>query len=184
MHTHWSDGSGTVADMAAAGQERGYDYIGITDHSKGLKIAGGIDEIQLSEQMREIEEVNQRIASSGGNLTVLRSSELNLNPRGEGDMQPQVLSQLDIVLGSFHSALRVKEDQTERYLAALRNPSIQVLVIQGILIMPDSSRRIGNFVAQEPDAIISRIRLNRVHCRARPRHDGRLRPHSRAGRGK
>ena len=64
------------------------------------------------------------------------------------------------------------------------NPSVQVLVIQGILIMPDSSRRIGNFVAQEPDAIISRIRLNRVHCRARPRHDGRLRPHSRAGGGK
>lgn len=64
------------------------------------------------------------------------------------------------------------------------NAAVQVLVIQGILIMPDSSRRIGNFVAHQPDAIVSRIRLSRVHCRARPSHDGRLRPHSRAGRGK
>ena len=52
---------------------------------------------------------------------------MNLNPRGEGDMEPAALRSLDIVLGSFHSALRRKEDQTERYLAALRNPHIQIL---------------------------------------------------------
>jgi DNA polymerase (family 10) len=63
----------------------------------------------------------------GGNLTILRSLEMNLNPRGEGDMQERALDKLDIVLGSFHSALRTAEDQTFRYLAALRNPSIQVL---------------------------------------------------------
>src|SRR5438046_840497 len=52
---------------------------------------------------------------------------MNLNPLGEGDMEPEALRSLDIVLGSFHSALRRKEDQTERYLAALRNPNIQIL---------------------------------------------------------
>jgi len=52
---------------------------------------------------------------------------MNLNPRGEGDMDPRSLARLDIVLGAFHSALRTKEDQTPRYLAALRNPDIQIL---------------------------------------------------------
>jgi DNA polymerase (family 10) len=63
----------------------------------------------------------------GGKLTVLRSIEMNLNPRGEGDMDPKSLSALDLVLGSFHSSLRRTDDQTERYLAALRNPHIQIL---------------------------------------------------------
>jgi histidinol phosphatase-like PHP family hydrolase len=58
---------------------------------------------------------------------VLRSIELNLNPRGEGDMDKGVLAKLDIVLGSFHSALRMRDDQTQRYLAAIRNSSIQIL---------------------------------------------------------
>jgi histidinol phosphatase-like PHP family hydrolase len=58
---------------------------------------------------------------------VLRSIELNLSPRGEGDMEPRALEKLDVVLGCFHSSLRKKEDQTARYLAALRNPSIHIL---------------------------------------------------------
>jgi histidinol phosphatase-like PHP family hydrolase len=125
MHTGWSDGSASIQEMAEAARERGYHYVGITDHSKGLKIAGGIDEKALSKQGREIAGVNRAMAGSG--LTVLRSIEMNLNPRGEGDMDPKSLARLDIVLGAFHSALRTKEDQTPRYLAALRNPDIQIL---------------------------------------------------------
>ena len=60
-------------------------------------------------------------------VTVLRSIEMNLNPRGEGDMDRKSLARLDFVLGAFHSALRTKEDQTQRYLAALRNPYVQIL---------------------------------------------------------
>jgi histidinol phosphatase-like PHP family hydrolase len=67
------------------------------------------------------------ISKSGAHLSVLRSIEMNLNPRGEGDMSPDSLLGLDLVLGSFHSALRITEDQTERYLAALRNPHIHIL---------------------------------------------------------
>ncbi len=122
MHTHWSDGSGAIVEMAEAGASRGYEYIGITDHSKGLKIAGGIDEGALREQAAEIEEANR-----DSSCRVLRSIELNLNPRGEGDMEPCALDELDIVLGSFHSSLRTKEDQTSRYLAALRNPDVHIL---------------------------------------------------------
>ena len=127
MHTLWSDGSGTIGEMADAAKERGYEYVAITDHSKSLKIAGGIDERTLKKQEREIARLNTLTSRSGEKLTILRSIELNLNLRGEGDMLPRSLSSLDIVLGSFHSSLRTTQDQTDRYLAALRNPNIQIL---------------------------------------------------------
>jgi histidinol phosphatase-like PHP family hydrolase len=125
MHTEWSDGSGSITEMAAAGLERGYEYIAITDHSKGLKIAGGIDELALAKQGDEIALWNKGRQRTP--FRVLCSIEMNLNPQGQGDMDPTALHRLDLVLGSFHSALRKKEDQTERYLAALRNPDIHVL---------------------------------------------------------
>ncbi|HEX4652972.1 MAG TPA: PHP domain-containing protein [Candidatus Udaeobacter sp.] len=127
MHSLWSDGSGTVAEMADAAIEGSYEYIGITDHSKGLKIAGGIDEPKLEKQGAEIRKLNMSLRKSGRELMVLRSIEMNLNPRGEGDMSPQSLLALDLVLGSFHSSLRSTEDQTDRYLAALRNPHVHIL---------------------------------------------------------
>jgi histidinol phosphatase-like PHP family hydrolase len=126
MHTQWSDGSGSVADMAAGAEERGYQYIAITDHSKGLKIAGGIDEKALAKQGAEIARTNASIQKKAGRVTVLRSIELNLNPRGQGDMSPSALRKLDIILGSFHSSLRKTDDQTERYLAAVRNRQVHI----------------------------------------------------------
>jgi histidinol phosphatase-like PHP family hydrolase len=127
MHSRWSDGSATIAEMANAAKERSYEYIAITDHSKALKIAGGIDERALKRQGTEIAKVNVALSKSGSQLTVLRSIEMNLNPHGQGDMSPDSLLDLDLVLGSFHSALRTTEDQTERYLAALRNPHVHIL---------------------------------------------------------
>jgi putative hydrolase len=127
MHTRWSDGSGDVRAMAEAAIGRGYEYIAITDHSKGLSIANGIDEKKLRRQSAEIDAVNRELRRSGKSVTVLHSIELNLSPAGAGDMDPLALQSLDIVLGSFHSALRRKEDQTERYLAAIRNPDVQIL---------------------------------------------------------
>jgi len=127
MHSRWSDGSGTIAEMANAAIDKSYEYIAITDHSKGLKIAGGINERDLEQQEAEIAKLNTVLRKSGRNLAVLRSIEMNLNTRGEGDMSRESLSALDLVLGSFHSSLRKVEDQTDRYLAALRNPHIQIL---------------------------------------------------------
>lgn len=122
MHTTWSDGAGSVAEMATAAAQRGYDYISITDHTKGLKIAGGIDERELERQAEEIQTANKTAA-----VRIWRSAEVNLSPAGEVDMEAGALAGLDVVLGSFHSQLRKTEDQTERYLAALRNPLIQIL---------------------------------------------------------
>ena len=127
MHTLWSDGSGSVQDMAEAAVSRGYSHIAITDHSKGLKIAGGIDEDQLAKQAEEINAINETMRGTPDDFRILRSVELNLSPTGAGDMEQSALDGLDVILGCFHSALRRKEDQTERYLAALCNPSIHIL---------------------------------------------------------
>lgn len=125
MHTQWSDGAGTVAEMAEAGMQRGYRYIAITDHTQGLKIAGGLDEKRLREQGREITALNHALKKQGHEFTVLRSAEMNLSPTGEGDMPASALQRLDLVLGCFHSGLRRPDDQTARYLAGLRNPHIR-----------------------------------------------------------
>jgi histidinol phosphatase-like PHP family hydrolase len=123
MHTTWSDGSGSVLDMARAGIERGYSYIGITDHSKGLKIAGGINEYEVARQGEEIDEANAELDG----FTILKSIELNLSPSGAADLDEKALRKLDLVVGSFHSALRRMEDQTARYMAALENDCVHIL---------------------------------------------------------
>ena len=127
MHSTWSDGTGTIPEMAEAAAQRDYEYIAITDHAQSLKIAGGIDPRQLRRQAKEIDHVNEQLATAGKRTRVLRSIELNLNPQGAGDMPAESLAALDVVLGCFHSALRKKEDQTERYVQALHNPDIQIL---------------------------------------------------------
>lgn len=127
MHSTHSDGSVTVAEMASGAVERGYGYIAMTDHSKGLRIARGMDEERLMAQVRDIDEVNERLTEADAGLVVLRSIELNFDKRGDGDMDTTVLDALDVVVGSFHSQLRRAEDQTERALGAVRNPHVQII---------------------------------------------------------
>lgn len=126
MHTTYSDGAEPIAAMVAEGVERDYDYIGITDHSK-LRIANGMNEEQLARQLVEIDELNESLAASGAGFRILKSLEMNLDLVGAGDMPAEALAPLDLVLGSFHSQLRKTEDQTPRYLGAVRNPDVNVL---------------------------------------------------------
>jgi len=123
VHTTWSDGSASIAEMAAAARAAGLEYLAITDHSQGLEIAGGMDEAELARQQIEIARVND----AAGEIRVLRSLEMNLRPDGSGDMAPESLAGLDLVLGAFHSALRRTDDQTARYVAALRGAHVHVL---------------------------------------------------------
>jgi histidinol phosphatase-like PHP family hydrolase len=128
MHTTWSDGTEPLREMVREAKGLwGYEYIGITDHSKGLKIAGGMEEEQLAEQGDDIALVNGELDSAGSRMRVLRSIEMNLSPEGVQDMEPEALARLDLVLAAFHSKLRVTEDQTDRYLRALANPTFHVL---------------------------------------------------------
>jgi putative hydrolase len=128
MHTTWSDGAAPLPDVVAEADALwGYEFIAITDHSKGLKIARGMDERQLAQQGERIGQVNRQLHARGSHLRVLRSIEMNLSPEGVQDMEPEALARLDLVLGAFHSSLRPPHDQTERYLRALRNPTFHIL---------------------------------------------------------
>ncbi|MEA2453436.1 MAG: putative hydrolase [Actinomycetota bacterium] len=127
MHSEESDGSVPIEEMARSGIDLGYSYIAITDHSKGLKIAGGMTEEQFADQGRRIDALNAQLAGQGADFKVLKAIEMNLSPDGSGDMERDCLASLDLVLGSFHSQLRRKEDQTDRYIAGIENPDIDVL---------------------------------------------------------
>jgi histidinol phosphatase-like PHP family hydrolase len=122
MHTVDSDGNATLEEMVDAC--RRYEFIAITDHTKGLQIAGGMDEEGFARQGAAIDALNEK---RGGLPRVLKSMEMNLDPEGNGDMEPEVFASLDLVLGAFHSKLRLKEDQTARYQAAIRNRTVDVL---------------------------------------------------------
>jgi histidinol phosphatase-like PHP family hydrolase len=124
MHTTWSDGAEPLEVMVKAAMDRGYEYVAVTDHSVGLSIARGMSEDKLREQWRAIDDLSVSIPDS---FSVLRGLEMNLSPEGTGDMSDEVLRGVDVVLGAFHSRLRVTEDQTERYLRALSNPNVNVL---------------------------------------------------------
>ena len=127
MHSTYSDGSLSIKEMAMHALDLDYSYIAMTDHSKGLRIAGGMTEERLAQQGAEIDELNAYFETNDVDFRVLKALEMNLSPAGEGDMEPESLEPLDLVLGSFHSQLRKKEDQTDRYVAGVRNPHVNVL---------------------------------------------------------
>ena len=127
VHTTDSDGALPLREMAMAARQLGRPFIAITDHSKSLTIANGMDEERARDQGGRIDELNVELDAAGDPFRVLRSMEMDVFVDGAADMEPEVLAPLDLVLGAFHSKLRLREDQTERYLAALRNPSVHVL---------------------------------------------------------
>ena len=121
-HTVWSDGHSTTEEMLEAAAARGYAYLLITDHSQGLPIAHGLSPERLREQWAEFDAL-----AGGFPVRILRGMEMNIDEEGAGDMPEESLRELDVILGAFHSALRRTDDQTERYLAAIRNPWVDVL---------------------------------------------------------
>lgn len=127
MHTLSSDGHASLQDMARRCLALGYTHMAVTDHSQGLPIARGMDGPTLQAQAAEVSLLNQTLADERVEFRVLHGIEMNLTPDGEGDTDPAVLGGLDIVLGAFHSKLRLPDDQTARYLRALSNPTVDVL---------------------------------------------------------
>ena len=124
VHTTWSDGDGTPLEMATAAASRGYAYVGFTDHTKGLPIAGGMPEETVRKQWLEIAHVANEMPDG---FTILRSLEMNLSVDGAGDMDEALLEELDLLVAAFHSKLRVTTDETARYLRAVRNARMNIL---------------------------------------------------------
>lgn len=124
MHSVWSDGSQTLADIIEGGIERGYEFAAITDHSYGLPIAGGVSMARLVEQHREIDALNRRFRKK---FRLLKGIEANIRGDGSVDMTADELAQLEVVVAAPHSALRTTGDQTTRMLTAVQSPGIHIL---------------------------------------------------------
>jgi putative hydrolase len=124
MHSDWSDGSQTLAEIVETGIARGYTHAAVTDHSYGLPIAGGLSMARVAEQHREIDALNARYQ---GRFRLLKGIEANIRADGSVDMTSAELAQMEIVVAAPHSALRSSADQTARMLGALQTPGVHIL---------------------------------------------------------
>jgi len=123
MHSTWSDGRNSIEEMVEACAARGYEYMVISDHSKALAMAGGLDAYRLRLQWLEIDQVRARHPE----IQVLKAMEVDILGDGSLDLEDEMLAGLDLVLVSLHSRFDLPADQqTERVLRALEHPAVDV----------------------------------------------------------
>jgi DNA polymerase (family 10) len=123
-HSTSSDGVDSIEQMARAAQQRGYAYTGITDHSKSLKIARGLSEAALREQIRVIDQLNARFKG----FRILKSAEVDILADGTLDYPNDLLKDLDYTVCSIHSRFALgRNEQTERILRAMDNRYFTIL---------------------------------------------------------
>ena len=124
MHTVETDGRNTIEQMAAAAEEYGYKYIAITDHSKNLAFANGLDDERAVEHIQRIRAVNDMV----GELTILAGIEVDILADGTLDLSDSVLEQMDIVIASVHSHFNQSpSEMTDRLLKAVENPNTSLI---------------------------------------------------------
>jgi DNA polymerase (family 10) len=123
-HSTYSDGRNSIEEMARAAAERGYEYIVMTDHSKSLTVAHGLDKKRLAEQAEEVARVN----GSMNGFRVLRGIEVDIMADGSLDLDDDTLSNLDFVVASVHSRFRQNmDDMTRRICSAIENPHVDAI---------------------------------------------------------
>ena len=123
-HTDWSDGAGTLEEMAEAARARGYRYLVISDHTQSLGVANGLTVERLQQQRAEIDRLNEQ----WDDFTLLQGCELEIKADGSLDFPDEVLAELDFVVASAHTSLRQERDQiTQRVLNAVQNPFVDVI---------------------------------------------------------
>lgn len=123
-HTRATDGTASIKAMARAAREAGLEYLAITDHSRRLTVAHGLDEKALRRQMEEIDRLNETLEG----ITLLKGIEVDILEDGSLDLPPDVLCELDLVVAAVHSAFRLsRRRQTERILRAMDSPCFSIL---------------------------------------------------------
>jgi DNA polymerase (family 10) len=173
IHSKWSDGTTSIEEMAKAAQKRGYQYVVISDHSKSLRIAHGLDESRLMKQIEEIDRVNEKLKG----FRILKGTEVDILMDGKLDLSEKVLEKLDLVAAAVHSGFKQeKEKMTKRIVRALENPFVNILVHpSGRLLgardpyevdideVMESAKRYGK--ALEINAYFERLDLDDIRCR-------------------
>ncbi len=124
MHTKATDGKNSITAMAHKAKEMGYAYIAITDHSKAVRVAGGLDEKGLARHLHEIEKVGRQISG----MRILKGVEVDILADGSLDLKDDILKECDVVLASVHSRFNMEEgEMTRRIIKAIQNPYVSIL---------------------------------------------------------
>jgi DNA polymerase (family 10) len=173
MHTTASDGRNSIEEMGEAAKKLGYEYIALTDHSKAVTVANGMDDKRTLAQIKKIRAAQERVPG----IRLLAGIEVDILKNGSLDLSNDVLAQLDVVVASIHSFMNLdREAMTDRILAAIENPYTQILAHPtGRLLLRresfsydmekvlDAAKKNG--VAVECNAYPDRLDLNDVHLR-------------------
>lgn len=124
IHSNYSDGAHSIEEIVISGIKKGYSYIAITDHSKGLGVARGLTEERILAQKEEIEKLRRRYPE----ILILHGIEVNIQQDGSLDLPDTILQELDIVIASVHSAFKQSETQmTDRVIKAIKNPHVHII---------------------------------------------------------
>ncbi|MFZ0294389.1 MAG: DNA polymerase/3'-5' exonuclease PolX [Candidatus Sulfotelmatobacter sp.] len=124
MHTVETDGRNTIEEMAEAAKARGYKYMAITDHSKNLAFANGLDDVRAVAHIQKIRDANARIDG----ITIFAGIEVDILADGDLDLSDDVLAQMDVVIASVHSVFNQEPAKmTERLLKAIGNPNTSII---------------------------------------------------------
>jgi len=124
VHSDWTDGTASIANMAAAAQACGYAYMALTDHSRRQTMSHGLDPAKVARQLREIDKINGTLKG----FTILKGIEVDILKDGELDLPDATLAQLDVVIASVHSFFDLpREAQTQRMIRAMRNPHVSIV---------------------------------------------------------
>jgi putative hydrolase len=123
-HSDWSDGGSPIDEMARTARDLGHEYLVLTDHSPRLTVAKGLSADRLRQQLDVVAEVNEELAP----FRLLTGIEVDINEDGGLDQDPELLAQLDVVVASVHSKLRMEEPQmTQRMVRAVSSPLVDIL---------------------------------------------------------
>jgi putative hydrolase len=156
VHSDWSDGGSPIEEMARSAIDLGHEYMVLTDHSPRLTVARGLSVERLREQLEVVREINERLAP----FRILTGIEVDIHEDGSLDQEPDLLAQLDVVVASVHSKLRMpKAEMTPRMLTAIRNPHMDILGHCTGRIVVGRGRPESEFDA---DAVFAACREHRV----------------------
>ncbi len=127
-HSEWDGGANTIEEIAEVAEKLGYQYLGIADHTKFLRIEYGLDEKKLALQKKEIDKINLKLKNQNSKLQVLQGCEANILNDGSIDIKDEALKKLDYVIAGIHSNLKMeKEKMTERIIRAMKNPHLNII---------------------------------------------------------
>ncbi|HVY09943.1 MAG TPA: PHP domain-containing protein [Mycobacteriales bacterium] len=124
MHSNWSDGGSPIEEMVTAARDLGHEYVALTDHSPRLTVARGLTAERLREQLKIVKALNMKMAP----FRILTGIEVDILDDGSLDQEEDLLAELDVVVASVHSKLRMDAKQmTERMVVAVANPNTDIL---------------------------------------------------------